>query len=266
MSWNGRHWWDMPGTDHDTKKMNFYLFRTGRLEFDEVAHERAADAAEAVYRMPRLVLKSQSNFGRVGVRRSTINHEAEAEAKLRREQAEADGVWRFALRQRIAAVLKAGGGSLRQIGIHAELAYRSLHTFMMTGKDVRTARLVPVEAVVTRIERGELQLRNLHGAHLLTEARSARVPEGYVSYKEFVEATAQARGVARNVQYQYLATHAEHLPELLRKNRRLVYVRREDMEAAVEVLRTRGFVDRRRKTDAAKSDAAQRVPTWEVVA
>jgi hypothetical protein len=55
-TFNGYYWWQMPGSDHDMQKVNFALYRRGKLKIEEAKQEeQQADGTGLRMRTPSLV-------------------------------------------------------------------------------------------------------------------------------------------------------------------------------------------------------------------
>ena len=231
MEFNGRRWCDMPGSNDDDRKLNFFLYRRGKLDVEEAAVEAEAsedyrDEAHGTARQPRLVLVAQKRFGKMGMHKRVRAVEAQEaiDARLERERARAALNERRARLKRRLLSHQEVYGAQRQISLRAGLDETCVYRFMREDKGLTAlTALERLEQALDELDAGLWRIVPRAGSH---HERPRKCPEGYEPYPVWLEREAAKRGTRPHSLRVYLDRNPELRPPLLKKGTRTWFVKK----------------------------------------
>ena len=207
MTWNGRTWRDMPGLDHDIQKMNFYLFRTGRLKVEDSQY--LGDDG-----VPRLKTVMPVSFGWMGLVRG-LEAQAErekVEREVRREavvSCAAMKAWKAGLRERLQGLKVKERGALRQLALTTGVNYDNLLKFCGGLAKLSVEPLKRIEERLAAIEAGSYELPKCG-----RRKEPVVCPAGHVPFKVYVAAMARREGMKTHSFYAWLQRNPQAMPRV----------------------------------------------------
>ena len=232
MSFNGYFWYDMPGgyEGEDSQKMNFYLFRKGRLDVEE---EKECDvfSADGISEIavddrprnkPKLVMKQHRRQGRVGLRAVKPQLQVE-ELRLQEEQRSAA---KAVLRTRLMKWRL--DGALRQISRLCEVNYDNLCRFVREGNALGEERQAKVSAFLDKLDAREVVLgKSGRGNNLQGAERAVKCPEGSIPFRQWIEREAAKLTLEPHSLYAFLNRNPDRMPPLNKVHGRAWFVKPE---------------------------------------
>ncbi len=236
MSFNGYFWYEMPGQHEDDKKMNFYLFRVGRLDVEDekqcdvLAKDGIVEIVDGVRRKPRprLVSREQKRFGSMG-RKPSRKYEGPLNKPLERSAEELQ--WRAALRLRLCEARALHVAAIPTIAKAAGVGYSQMSKFLREGTGF------PQKAVLERVEQC---LNDFTTGTLPPPPEPKRgqkkgwrmaVPPGCIPYKEWLESERKKRGgISVHSMRCWLMKNPEEQPPLVKLNARCFFVKISDVQ------------------------------------
>ncbi len=230
MSFNGRTWRDMPGSTVEDQKMNFFFFRRGMLDVEDEVEcaRREADGIVEMKVTKRVRLKMRSRGLGMGARRG-VAAAAESPEMVReraRAKAEEEQVrrWRAGVSLRVAAVGREHG-VISLLSRVAGVKTRGVNAFKVKSSWLTVEQVRRLENAGVMLERGDIAVRNRKG-RARGEPRQ-QPPVGFGPLKPWLMKRAAERGVSVSALRMEMCRHPERWPELLRVNKRVVWVRME---------------------------------------
>lgn len=231
MEFNGRRWCDMPGSNDDDRKLNFFLYRRGKLDVEEAIVEAEVsedyrDEKDGAAKLPRLVLVAQKRFGKMGTRKTVRAVEAQEaiEARMERERARAALNERRARLKRRLLQHHAVYGAQRQISLRAGLDETCVYRFIQEDKGLTALTKVErLEQALDDLDAGRWRIVPRAGSH---HERPRKCPEGYEPYPVWLEREAAKRGTRPHSLRVYLDRNPELRPPLLKQGTRSWFVKK----------------------------------------
>lgn len=225
VSFNGYRWHQMPGCTEEDKKLNFFLYRRGLLQVDEIEVERRSDAEAAAFierceapaKTKRLVSREQRFFGGgyKGRRRVKVAKRGP------KERPAEDLTLRTRLKTRLM-MAKDTYGAIRQITLRAGLPEFKLRAFFVEDRGLTMERVRLVHDVLDALERGEWQIVSRIGKR---GERPRVCPAGMMSYNKWLEREAAKRGMKAHSLRIYLDRHPAGRPEIFKRGTRSWFVK-----------------------------------------
>jgi hypothetical protein len=246
-TFNGYTWEQMPGASEEDKKMNFFLYRRGLLDVEEIEHARQEDLEESQYleRAQEQVMQMHTRKLRVkqtklwGCGKRRTRHDKETTRQSDKEPKKSERIRRGVECELLRAKLKTRlrplsqiYAGLMQVTRRAGLWRSALFNLLKHDQGlVVPEQLRKVHAVLDALDRGEWQLsHSVPGGRRGAVAGVPRggVPQGYESWKSWLEREAKRRGCELHALRVYFYRHPELMPPVLRTSKRGVYVRLPD--------------------------------------
>lgn len=236
MSFRGRTWRDMPGPYEDEKKLNFFLFRRGLLETEEIEVEAAADLEESQYlvredgvKVHRQLRGRKKRFGESLALASAggLNRARRQRLAREEERGPSDYELRRAEHARRREALKARllpyrstWGALRQIAKQAGVNNDRLYE-LLDRDTMGPERLVQIETVMDALDAGRWKLQPMKMG-----PRPVKVPPpaGHVPFKAWLELQAPELNMQAHSIYMLLSRNPELMPPVFKKNKRRWWV------------------------------------------
>lgn len=226
LPWNGRFWHEMPGDDADVKKMNFYLWKMGRLQYAEEEAQIGEDGEIVPGRLRRV---QHENFGKFGMtaamerKRAALGPVKPVEVRL-----DVRDVRLVALRARLVAERPRLGFTTRL----AEMAEMDVSHIRKIACAARGCR----ESVYLRLDRALRVMEAMPADAALARSRScgykdAECPEGCVPFKVWLEDEAGRQGLRVHTLRTRMMRGTAVMPVVVKVNKRRWFVRTEPAEA-----------------------------------
>ena len=217
MSWNGRTWADMPGVDHDVKKLNFYLFRTGRIKLEDSQY--LGDDG-----VPRLRTVMPVSFGRMGLvrgleaqaARQTLEREAR---RVSAEEQQRVREWKLGMQKRLTQMKEREHGAIRQLALTTGLNYDNVLKFCAGASKLSLERLRRLEETLDAIEAGRFELPKCRRVK-----EPVKCPAEHVPFKVYVAACARRDGLKPHSFYAWLQRNPQQMPPILKVHGRAWFV------------------------------------------
>lgn len=219
MTWNGRRWEDMPGSDHDLKKMNFYLFRTGHLKLEDtqylgidgMVHTRAVVVVPVAFGQMGMVKHLEAKAERERAQRES-RRESVAEQQRWRE-------WKRELRGRLQRLKDSEHGAIRQLAAAMGVNYDNMLKFISGAAKMGMPKLRRVDETLNAIEAGSYELPKCKRAKTPVPC-----PEGHVPFKLYVTRCARRDGIKPHSFYAWLQRNPSKMPPILKVHGRAWFV------------------------------------------
>lgn len=219
LPWNGRHWYEMPGDDADVKKMNFYLWRSGRLQFAEEEAEIGKDGEIVPGKLRRV---QHENFGKFGMTAAMERKRERGPVKPVEVRLDVRDVRLVALRARLVAERARLGFTTRL----AELAKMDVSHIRKIACAARGCR----ESVYLRLDRALKVMEAMPADAALARSRSGgyketECPEGCVPFKVWLEDEAKRLDLQVHTLRTRMLRGKAAMPEVVKVNQRRWFVR-----------------------------------------
>ncbi len=227
LPWNGRHWHEMPGDDADVKKMNFYLWKMGRLQYAEEEAQIGEDGEIVPGRLRRV---QHENFGKFGMT-AALERKRESErgpvVPVDARIPVGDGRL-VALRARLVAERPRLGFTTRLAEL-AEMDVSHIRKIACAGRGC-------LESIYGRLNRALKVMEAMPADAALARSRScgykdAECPEGCVPFKVWLEDEAGRQGLRVHTLRTRMMRGKMVMPVVVTVNKRRWSVRTEPAEA-----------------------------------
>lgn len=204
MSWSGRTWRDMPGQDVLEQRMNFALFRRGKLDLQ-------MDGETLRLRCVRSCFTGAV----LSVRAKRERDVREERSKRGREVEEQEAKWRAGLRLRLTALKAEHLGGVRQLALLAGVNYDNVLKFIRDGIKLRSERLRKLEEKLAVL---------VPTVPVRRRAKPLVVPAGHVPFAAWLRHVAEREKIKPHTVYVQIKRGMIEAPPIVKVNGRAWFV------------------------------------------